>query len=95
MNWNATKDENNLIAAIATRFGDFAKQYGIQQNWLDTRMDLEACHCNGCPLDLPRMATARPQDLIHDVMGINANINRDTGKLENCFVPRFAKIRKG
>ena len=30
-------------------------------------------------------------DFMHDINGINQNINRDTYKLENCFYPRYAK----
>jgi len=59
---------------------------------MHTIMDITACHNHGCPLDLEAMATSTDRfSVIHDVGGISANINRDTGKLENFFVPRFAK----
>jgi hypothetical protein len=58
---------------------------------LEVSMDLTACHCVGCPLDLEGLLTAKPSDLIHDVAGITAYINRETGELGDCFVPRYAK----
>lgn len=58
---------------------------------LEVSMDLTACHCVGCPLDLEGLLTATPSDLVHDVAGIMANINRETGELENCFMPRYAR----
>ena len=52
---------------------------------------LTACHCNGCPLDLEGLLSAEKQDILHDAAGICQNLNLKTGKLENCFWPRFAK----
>lgn len=55
------------------------------------RMDLTACHANGCPLDLERLIKADDFNFIHDVGGIHSNICRETGTLQNMFLPRFAK----
>jgi hypothetical protein len=55
----------------------------------DVLMDLEACHCNGCALDLKGLLGANDQDFIHDVLGIRRHINRRTGKLEDAFSPRY------
>ena len=65
---------------------------------LDIEMDLTACHANGCPLNLDRMIDATREDagsplhfsLWHDVTGIHRHLNRETGKLEDCFMPRLA-----
>lgn len=53
-------------------------------------MDVTACHANGCPLDLEKLLHADAFNFSHDVFGIARYINRNTGKLENCFVPRCA-----
>ena len=53
-------------------------------------MDLAAVH-HHTPLRLVEMADADDFNLIHDVAGIGNCLNRTTGKLEDCFVPRFAK----
>lgn len=48
-------------------------------------------HSNGNPLDLAALLSFKPQDFTHDVIGISLNINRETGQLQNCFLPRCAK----
>ena len=42
-------------------------------------------------LDLEGLRDASEYDLIHDVVGINHNLNRDTCQLNNDFLPRYAK----
>jgi len=54
-------------------------------------MDLEACHISGTPLDWDALADGDVQDVAHDVFGIIHHIDRDTGRLGDCFSPRFAK----
>lgn len=53
-------------------------------------MDISAVHANGCPLRLEALLVAPDFDFSHDVAGIYGNLNRETGQLENCFVPRHA-----
>jgi hypothetical protein len=58
-------------------------------------MDLTACHANGCPLKLEKMLSwERDFDLAHDVWGINRHIDRKTGEMPDCFLPRFAEIER-
>jgi hypothetical protein len=51
-------------------------------------MDVTACHANGNPLDLEKLAAADDFNVAHDVGGISRHIDRDTGKLLNFFSPR-------
>lgn len=60
---------------------------------LSLSMDLTACHANGCPLRLSDLRGSSPLDFAHDVLGIVRHINRETGKLGDCFSPRYA-LRK-
>ena len=57
---------------------------------IDLEMDIVACHLNGCPLDLKKLLGADNFNLVHDVGGIRRHMNRTTGKLEDCFLPRCA-----
>jgi len=57
---------------------------------LECRMDLDAVHSNGCPLDFDKLAGFDEVSLLHDLHGIRANLNRTTGVLENFFCPRCA-----
>ena len=54
-------------------------------------MNITACHCNGTPLDLPRMLEADFQSLAQDLNGIDLNVSRVTGRLMNGFFPKYAK----
>lgn len=57
------------------------------------QMDITAVHANGNPLRLQELLTADDFNFGHDIFGILRHINRDTGKLENFFIPRFT-LRK-
>jgi len=78
-------DEIALIGEIADRAAEFSPCK------MDTLMDIDACHSNGCALDLVALAAANISDLVHDVVGISNHINRKTGELEDGFLPRYAK----
>jgi len=88
--FTATKDEFKFIGDIAHRAVSMANKYGCDYDIVDALMDIEACHSNGCPLKLSELAQAPSADFAHDVFGIRRHINRETGKLEDCFLPRFA-----
>lgn len=53
-------------------------------------MDLTAVHANGCPLRLGALLEAHPFDFAHDIGGIRRHLNRETGQLEDHFLPRYA-----
>ncbi len=58
---------------------------------LDLNMDITAVHCNGNPLRLEALRDADDFNFTHDILGIRRHLNRDTGKLENHFRPRFSE----
>lgn len=91
MKWTTTGDQQILIDAIAStpQVKKLLRDTGYSR--LDFLMDLDACHSNGCPLDFNALLFFSDADRVHDIIGIRRNINRTTGKLENCFVPRCAK----
>jgi hypothetical protein len=90
MNMTATREDTEMIAEIAKRFVDLCKGMGQNVERISIIMDLTAAHTNGCPLRLQELAEADDFNLIHDVMGINQHLDRNTGTLTDCFVPRFA-----
>lgn len=92
INWNTTKEDAALIAKIVLHVEAACKEYGVRfGKRLNAEMDLTACHLNGCPLDLKKLSEAPDPDLLHDAIGITQHINRDTGKLMDCFSPRCSK----
>ncbi len=76
-----------LIGSIVSRVARM--NIGKRIDQVGLMMDLTACHANGNPLRLSELLVADDFNFTHDVYGIQRHINRDTGKLENCFVPRF------
>ena len=58
---------------------------------MDLSMDLTACHANGCLLDLDGLLASDRFNFVHDVAGIARHIDRGTGKLQNCFCPRYSR----
>jgi hypothetical protein len=95
VNFTASKFELELISQIAKRAVSMAKEAGINYAQMDALMDIEACHSNGNPLDLNALLSANPFDFAHDVFGIRRHIDRSTGKLTDCFSPRFTFRHKG
>jgi hypothetical protein len=95
MKFNATRFEASLIHKIAVRAVGLAAQVGIQgHDMMTATMDITACHCNGCPLKLDELARADEANFAHDVLGIRRHINRRTGQLEDCFLPRYAMAER-
>lgn len=86
IDFDLTDDDAALVTAIVQRYTGLA----VLANPLEHIMDLTACHNNGCPLDLKGLLESKDMDLFHDICGINGNLNRETGELENCFLPRYA-----
>lgn len=83
MEWNATREDLKIIHKICDRIGNVDTQ-GLM-------MDLDATHSNGCPLDFEQLLTFDDFNFYHDISGIAKHLDRNTGKLKNCFRPRCAK----
>jgi hypothetical protein len=90
LSWGISRAEAVLIERIVDRYVTEVPETTIEDQQTIT-MDLIACHKNAVPLNLERMADwKRFFDIAHDIHGINRHLDRRTGKLLNCFVPRFA-----
>ena len=79
----------DLIMAIVDRGWEcgIGKYY---KDKLSMMMDISAAD-EDCPLKLQELLDADYENFVHDITGIRANINRQTKKLENCFLPRYAR----
>ena len=91
MNWKTSKNDFLWITKIADRASTMATFQGGDYPYRDALMDVTAVHANGCPLRLKQLYCAPPFDFTHDVFGIRGHLNRETGKLEDCFLPRYAR----
>ena len=90
VSFECSETDRKLIRAIARRARDLMLEYGVDRPALDIDMDIVATHCNGNPLRLKDFAEADDFNLLHDVSGIARHLNRETGKLEGFFSPRFS-----
>lgn len=88
IDWMALEDwEVTTISQIAVRACQLAPGMGWRK--MDLEMDLSAAHL-ASRLHLEKLRDFEPGDLLHDVSGIVANIDRTNGQLRNCFLPRCA-----
>lgn len=95
--FTATSEERAIISRIANRAADIMRSHLAPDRHMGVihiMMYLEACHCNGCPLRLADMEQADDFNLMHDIFGLRAHLNTSTGKLEGCFLPRFADMER-
>jgi len=81
-------EEARLIGKIVNRgWGVMKKNY---KERLDMILDIEVAN-RDCPLKLQELLDADDANFYHDIIGIGQHLNRQTRKLGNCFIPRFAK----
>lgn len=88
VNFETTIEEDQIIHKIAKRGLELYKGLGVKRDLMDIEMDITAVHLNDCELQLQKLLDADDFNFAHDVMGIRRHIDRATGKLQNCFLPR-------
>jgi len=76
INWVVSKEDAILINQIV--------------HFLQLNMDITATHLNGCSLKLVELLKTDDGNFAHDVFGIRRHIDRETGQLKHCFLPRYA-----
>ena len=87
IDWDkVTKEEHEIIMKISQRFCEIVGDNTIYQ---EIAMDVSAVHINN-PLRLNDLLCSDDFNFMHDVGGINRHIDRETGDLTNCFLPRFS-----
>lgn len=80
--------ETRLVHEIAKRAAE--QHFTIGRSLLDWHMDVHATH-SICPLKLEELSKAPTGDFDHDLVGIYQHLDRDSGEMSDCFVPRLAK----
>lgn len=89
--FTTTLAENLLIDEVVARAAIAGLVKGRRYSRLDLRMDLTATHSNGCPLDFHKLLQFNDFNFTHDIAGIARHLDRSTGELRGCFLPRCAK----
>lgn len=91
LNFASTPAELDLFLAIVKRAEQMCRERGAEApDRLIALMDMTVAN-NSCPLRLLDLLQAEPADFAHDVFGIYRHIDRSTGELRDCFLPRFAR----
>lgn len=85
-----TKEDLTIIRKITKRAVEIAKKQGYEINYQTMEMDISACHISN-PLKLQELLSADDGNFGHDVFGIRKYINRETGELTDCFLPRYSE----
>lgn len=83
INWNLSTSDRELVKRIAQR-----AVRDLDCEFIDISMSITAVHLNDVRLDLNKLLDFDDFNFAHDINGIDANINKNTGKLANSFLPR-------
>jgi hypothetical protein len=85
IDFKTTDEDTATIQEIAKRAMEL---FGMDV--MMVTLDVTACHLNGCPLKLAELLAADNSNFAHDIAGIGGHLDRRTGELRDCFLPRFA-----
>lgn len=85
-----TREDSETVRRIVERAAGRFERFGVKLDRLSLHMDLSAVHAER-PLNLDAMLAGSDLDFSHDICGIMKHMDRKTGSLRDCFVPRFAR----
>jgi hypothetical protein len=88
INWTISREEFDLLLKVVDRALREIRDYPDEPRTLI--MDLNAAHCNGCPIDFAGLLEADDFEFAHDIVGIRKHIDRSTGQVLGFFTPRYA-----
>jgi hypothetical protein len=90
VSFRCSEADSKVIRAIARRARELYLANKVDRDLQDIEMDVTATHCNGNPLRLADLLAADDFNFMHDVSKIARHLDRETGKLTDCFSPRFS-----
>jgi hypothetical protein len=86
------KREAKLLTEIVDRAEKLARRFNQPTVRAAIAIDLVMAH-RMQPLDLELLLAAADGNFAHDVFGIMRHIDRNSGVMRDCFVPRFARFQ--
>ena len=81
--------EFRVIDAIVSR----ALVFFPDRDERDIKMDVLAVHLS-CRLRLDHFLNADDFNFVHDIVGIERHLDRNSFTLRDCFVPRFKEVAR-
>lgn len=94
IDFKTTLEEAELLNKIAKKAKELYPEELKNIPLMTLDMDLTATHNMNGKLRLQEMLDEDGYDFAHDIFGIINNMNRETGKLENFFEPRFTDYER-
>lgn len=91
VSFRVSQDDDRLIEGCVGRALIHGMLRPTNESVVMAMMDLSAAKAQGCPIDFLRLLLSPDSDFRHDMRGIFENIDRVTGMVGNCFVPRCAR----
>lgn len=88
------KPELEIVQKIAERVERLTAEMqidGMQYDRHELVMDLDAAYTSAGPFNLTRLLESPDADFLHDIYGVRRHIDRKTGKLTGCFMPRCGR----
>lgn len=85
--------ETPAVKAVIRRALNLYESYGVDVEQIDLSMDLTAAKYSMPEIDFDALLGFKDADFLHDVSGIIRNLNRETGVLENHFLPRCYRTK--
>lgn len=90
MNAHLSFDAIEATLPVFKRALKLYQELNVDCDSLSLHMDLALCH-QTTPLDLEGLLRADDANFAHDIGGIVRHLDRETGLMKDCFVPRFTK----
>lgn len=85
--FNADAEDTDLIVKIAQRVASLHPEFDV----IKVSLDLESTHCNGHLLNLKKLLEFEDDNFWYDIYGILSHVDRKTGKLKDCFLPKCSR----
>jgi hypothetical protein len=88
------REELELVKQIAERVEELTAAMqieGMQYDRHELVMDLDAAYTSAGPVNLTRLLESPDADFLHDIYGIRRHIDRASGELTGCFMPRCGR----
>lgn len=85
INWDISPADQNRMDVVKKRLSalGYTGAYATE-----LCMSVQAPHANGTHLNLEQLIKLDDRSFLHDVFGLDRHVSRETGQIENCFVPR-------
>lgn len=91
VSFRVSQQDKEYIYRIARRAEDTGLIPCELDPFLSLMMDLSAVKAQGCSIDFETLLNFEIPDFAHDICGIIRHMDRTTGLLTDCFLPRAAR----